>query len=230
MLFYWRWITSSRPPPSVLTAPPVPATMATAMLPAPAAVAGSGWGMRTRGGSVTCAAVRSARPTRRTSNQGYQSATNFSTSPSTSVASRPLQRARPFALRAVETEEQIDETFKPNELGLKDIISLWITQILQTYGDEQSKDGAPVCEGKELSHPTRSASAIAHTRTRRDYYDHKGLFPIPHTTEYCIPFPIPLTNPSYTWSERLTLFVHNLRQRGRFSRPAHFPGPLPVLP
>ena len=168
-------------------------------------MAGSGWGMRTRGGSVTCAAVRSARPTRRTSNQGYQSATNFSTSPSTSVASRPLQRARPFALRAVETEEQIDETFKPNELGLKDIISLWITQILQTYGDEQSKDGAPVCEGKELSHPTRSASAIAHTRTRRDYYDQKGLFPIPHTTEYSIPFPIPHTNPSYTWSERLTL-------------------------
>ena len=52
-------------------------------------------------------------------------------------------------LAAVEpsTEEVIDETFKPNELGIKDIISLWITQILQTYGDEESKDGAPVCEG-----------------------------------------------------------------------------------
>jgi|AntAceMinimDraft_12_1070368.scaffolds.fasta_scaffold30469_2 hypothetical protein len=28
-----------------------------------------------------------------------------------------------------------------------------------------------------ISHPTHSASAIAHTRTRRDYYDQKGLFP-----------------------------------------------------
>ena len=115
------------------------------------------------------------------------------------MASRPLQRARPFALRAVETEEQIDETFKPNALGLKDIISLWITQILQTYGDEQSKDGAPVCEGKELSHPTRSASAIAHTRTRRDYYDQKGLFPLPSTlTVYSY-------QPLIHMAERLTL-------------------------
>ena len=32
-------------------------------------------------------------------------------------------------------------------------------------------------EGKGLSHPPRSASAIAHTRTRRDYYDQKGAFP-----------------------------------------------------
>ena len=40
---------------------------------------------------------------------------------------------------------------------------------------------------------------------RRDYYDQKGLFSIPHTIEYSIPFPIPHTDPSYTWSERLTL-------------------------
>ena len=58
------------------------------------------------------------------------------------------RRAR-FRTRALETqtEEELDENFKPNELGIKDIISLWITQILQTYGDEESKDGAPVCEG-----------------------------------------------------------------------------------
>ena len=45
------------------------------------------------------------------------------------------------------TEEDIDDDFVPSQLGIKDIISLWITQILQTYGDEESKDGAPVCEG-----------------------------------------------------------------------------------
>ena len=45
------------------------------------------------------------------------------------------------------TEEDIDDDFVPEKLGIKDIISLWITQILQTYGDEESKDGAPVCEG-----------------------------------------------------------------------------------
>ena len=53
---------------------------------------------------------------------------------------------RPRALET-QTEEELDDNFKPNELGIKDIISLWITQILQTYGDEESKDGAPVCEG-----------------------------------------------------------------------------------
>jgi hypothetical protein len=35
----------------------------------------------------------------------------------------------------------------PCRSNIKDIISLWVTQILQTYGDEESKDGAPVAEG-----------------------------------------------------------------------------------
>ena len=61
----------------------------------------------------------------------------------------PLIRRAGVRTRALETqtEEELDENFKPNELGFKDIVSLWITQILQTYGDEESKDGAPVCEG-----------------------------------------------------------------------------------
>ena len=61
----------------------------------------------------------------------------------------PLIRRAGVRTRALETqtEEELDENFKPNELGFKDVVSLWITQILQTYGDEESKDGAPVCEG-----------------------------------------------------------------------------------
>ena len=50
--------------------------------------------------------------------------------------------------------------------------------------------------GKGLSHvpPTRFRILVL----RRDYYDQKGLFPIPHTMEYSIPFSIPHTNPGYT--------------------------------
>ena len=61
----------------------------------------------------------------------------------------PLIRRARIRTRALETQtdEELDDNFKPNELGIKDVISLWITQILQTYGDEESKDGAPVCEG-----------------------------------------------------------------------------------
>ena len=41
---------------------------------------------------------------------------------------------------------------------------------------------------------------------RREHYEPEGtVIPIPHTMEYSIPFPIPHTNPSYTWSDRLTL-------------------------
>ena len=34
------------------------------------------------------------------------------------------------------------------DLKLRDIISLWITQILQTYGDKPSSDNAPIVEGE----------------------------------------------------------------------------------
>ena len=57
-----------------------------------------------------------------------------------------------------------------------------------------------------VSQSPNPASAIAHTRTRRDYYDQKGLFPIPHTMEYSIPFPIPHTNPGYTHGRETDTF------------------------
>ena len=61
-----------------------------------------------------------------------------------------------------------------------------------------------------VSQSPNPASAIDHTRIRRDYYDQKGLFPIPRTMEYSIPFPIPHTNPGYTHHDRLTLsFLHS---------------------
>ena len=31
---------------------------------------------------------------------------------------------------------------------MQDIISLWVTQILQTYGDKPSSDNAPIVEGE----------------------------------------------------------------------------------
>jgi cytochrome P450 len=53
------------------------------------------------------------------------------------------------AVREPGTDEEAlpDDDFKPSELKFQDIVSLWVTQILQTYGDKESKDNAPVCEG-----------------------------------------------------------------------------------
>ena len=63
-------------------------------------------------------------------------------------ACSPRRRAGPLrAIQPPQVEEEIDDELRARELGIKDIISLWVTQILQTYGDEESKDGAPVCEG-----------------------------------------------------------------------------------
>ena len=61
-----------------------------------------------------------------------------------------LSRARVAARAQVrEREEETipSDDFKPEELKFQDIVSLWVTQILQTYGDAESKDNAPVCEG-----------------------------------------------------------------------------------
>ena len=69
----------------------------------------------------------------------------FGPRPRSGVLSRAVSAPPPGGPET--TEEDIDDAFKPSELGIKDIISLWVTQILQTYGDEESKDGAPVCEG-----------------------------------------------------------------------------------
>jgi cytochrome P450 len=69
----------------------------------------------------------------------------------TSAAARDASVTRDARVRAIkspDTEDAIpDENFKPEELKFQDIVSLWVTQILQTYGDKESKDNAPVCEG-----------------------------------------------------------------------------------
>ena len=51
------------------------------------------------------------------------------------------------AVKEPEEETIPSDDFKPEELKFRDIVSLWVTQILQTYGDKESKDNAPVCEG-----------------------------------------------------------------------------------
>ena len=56
-------------------------------------------------------------------------------------------------IKAVVSEDKTDDTtiLLPDEvkdLKLRDIISLWITQILQTYGDKPSSDNAPIVEGE----------------------------------------------------------------------------------
>jgi hypothetical protein len=57
-------------------------------------------------------------------------------------------------VKAVVSEDKTDDDttiLLPDEvkdLKLRDIISLWITQILQTYGDKPSSDNAPIVEGE----------------------------------------------------------------------------------
>ncbi|CAL6311095.1 unnamed protein product [Bathycoccus prasinos] len=61
---------------------------------------------------------------------------------------------KPYECHAVVSEDKTDDTttiLLPDEvkdLKLQDIISLWITQILQTYGDKPSSDNAPIVEGE----------------------------------------------------------------------------------
>ncbi|CAL6309852.1 unnamed protein product [Bathycoccus prasinos] len=60
---------------------------------------------------------------------------------------------KPYECDAVVSEDKTDDTsvLLPDEvkdLKLRDIISLWITQILQTYGDKPSSDNAPIVEGE----------------------------------------------------------------------------------
>ena len=57
------------------------------------------------------------------------------------------------ALRAVakppgEEDEDVALPDEVKDLKLQDIISLWVTQILQTYGDKPSSDNAPIVEGE----------------------------------------------------------------------------------
>ena len=69
-----------------------------------------------------------------------------------------------------------------------------------------------------VSQSPNPASAIDHTRIRRDYYDQKGLFPIPRTMEYSIPFPIPHTNPGYTHGRETDTLLLFYRARSRCAR------------
>ncbi|CAL6315741.1 unnamed protein product [Bathycoccus prasinos] len=61
---------------------------------------------------------------------------------------------KPYECDAVVSEDKTDDDttiLLPDEvkdLKLRDIISLWITQILQTYGDKPSSDNAPIVEGE----------------------------------------------------------------------------------
>ena len=45
-----------------------------------------------------------------------------------------------------EEEEELPDEVR--DLKMQDIISLWVTQILQTYGDKPSSDNAPIVEGE----------------------------------------------------------------------------------
>tara|TARA_B100000073_G_scaffold347874_1_gene363746 strand:+ start:940 stop:1497 length:558 start_codon:yes stop_codon:yes gene_type:complete len=45
-----------------------------------------------------------------------------------------------------EEEEELPDEVR--DLKMQDIISLWMTQILQTYGDKPSSDNAPIVEGE----------------------------------------------------------------------------------
>jgi hypothetical protein len=60
---------------------------------------------------------------------------------------------------------------------------------------DEAKAGARV----SISHPTQSASLIAHTRPAKGLLRLKGRIP-----SNCYPDCLRNTNPSYTWSERLT--------------------------
>ena len=53
--------------------------------------------------------------------------------------------ATPPGGKEEEEEELPDEV---RDLKMQDIISLWVTQILQTYGDKPSSDNAPIVEGE----------------------------------------------------------------------------------
>mmetsp|Transcript_17906 Transcript_17906/g.61022 ORF Transcript_17906/g.61022 Transcript_17906/m.61022 type:complete len:607 (+) Transcript_17906:75-1895(+) len=67
---------------------------------------------------------------------------------------RPRQPRRAHVRASVDnkeveplTELEVSEDFKPGEVRLQDVVSLWATNIMQTYGDAESADGAPVAEG-----------------------------------------------------------------------------------
>ena len=74
---------------------------------------------------------------------------NLLSSSSSSSSSSALRAvAKPPPPGVGEDEEEIALPDEVKDLKLQDIISLWVTQILQTYGDKPSSDNAPIVEGE----------------------------------------------------------------------------------
>ena len=59
---------------------------------------------------------------------------------------RPIIKTKAVATPPGEEEEELPDEVR--DLKMQDIISLWVTQILQTYGDKPSSDNAPIVEGE----------------------------------------------------------------------------------
>lgn len=73
----------------------------------------------------------------------------FAALDTTTNTRRPRPRIKTKAVATPPGEEEEEEL--PDEvrdLKMQDIISLWVTQILQTYGDKPSSDNAPIVEGE----------------------------------------------------------------------------------
>jgi hypothetical protein len=74
---------------------------------------------------------------------------NLLSSSSSSSSSSALRAvAKPPPPGVGEDDEEIALPDEVKDLKLQDIISLWVTQILQTYGDKPSSDNAPIVEGE----------------------------------------------------------------------------------
>ena len=81
---------------------------------------------------------------------GERRRTNWNLLSSTSSSSSSALRAvaKPPPPPVGEDDEEIALPDEVKDLKLQDIISLWVTQILQTYGDKPSSDNAPIVEGE----------------------------------------------------------------------------------
>jgi cytochrome P450 len=132
---------STAPSPPTLAMPPVLAPASAASL----RLAASSRGSRGVRSGAKPSPVRGRVAINNSASRASAPRPRFGPRPRSGVLSRAVSAPPPGGPET--TEEDIDDAFKPSELGIKDIISLWVTQILQTYGDEESKDGAPVCEG-----------------------------------------------------------------------------------
>ena len=73
---------------------------------------------------------------------------NLLSSSSSSSSSALRAVAKPPPPGVGEDDEEIALPDEVKDLKLQDIISLWVTQILQTYGDKPSSDNAPIVEGE----------------------------------------------------------------------------------